>query len=163
MNLLFSILLFLNIGGNQQVTPKMLFYIERNLNKNIVVYEANFDENGQLNSKKPINVFWLLNEDEGQKENLNYAERKLAYGVKYSPASSSNNSFEVELVADKSRKIILKQLAPFKAAIYTTINSKWTRLKQMFIQADNGSFFPKVKYIQLKSENGDTERYIPEE
>ena len=38
--------------------PDILLVIVRSKNKNIVVYEANI-ENGTLDSKKPIDSYWL--------------------------------------------------------------------------------------------------------
>ncbi|MCL3782601.1 DUF4833 domain-containing protein [Prolixibacteraceae bacterium JC049] len=165
MSILMSILICLNLGSFTTQTPKVLFHIERNLNKNIVVYEANFDSQGNLDKKHPIKVYWILKEKNNKQESLNYMERKMAYGIKCTPKKEENNTYKVRLVADDSRQFTLKQLAPYKAAIYTYINKKKCQLKQMFIQADNKAFLPKVKFIELKGINNtikdELERYFP--
>ena len=59
----------------------MLFFIQRNLNANAVVYESNFDVDGNLDSDDPITVYWMRYADDGAKKDLGWFEKKLAYGV----------------------------------------------------------------------------------
>ena len=43
---------------NTYPTTERLFHIARSVNKNLVCYDVNL-ENGKLNTKTPLNVFWL--------------------------------------------------------------------------------------------------------
>ncbi len=141
-----------------------LFHIKRNLNSNIVVYAANVNEKGYLVTKNPMKAYWVMNAEKGQREKLNFVERRMAYGFTCKKTEQPN-VYRLKLVADKTRVFILKQHTPFQPEIYTSINGKMQKLKSMRIEADNSGFMPKVKYIELQGidDNGivSTERYIP--
>jgi len=149
----FGLLSFNNNYRSEYPVPpkseKLLFYIQRNLNKNTIIYDANFDKNGMLAHDKPINVYWIEYEKNGQKTELNKVEKIYAYGVKSSKFDKYKNQYQIQLVADEKRSFILKQEAPFKAAIYTKINNKLSKLNRLYIYADNSGFWPTVKYIEL--------------
>lgn len=130
-------------------TKELLLYIQRNHNKNTIIYNANFDKNGNLIEDNPINVYWIRYEENEQRMELKSVEKIFAYGVKCSKINTLNNQYKVKLVADEDRDFRLKQIAPFKAAIYTLINSKPSQLDHLYINADNSGIWPKVKYIEL--------------
>ncbi|MCF6243242.1 MAG: DUF4833 domain-containing protein [Bacteroidales bacterium] len=128
-------------------TDKLLFYIQRNHNANTIVYDANFDKTGKLNKDKPIDVYWLRYEEQGQKMELRSIEKWYAYGVDCK--KTKPNTFDVKLVADKARKFTLVQTKSFKAVLITQINNKEAILNHMYIFAEETDFWPTVKYIEL--------------
>ena len=130
-------------------TKKLLFYIQRNHNENTIVYDANFDKLGNLDKSNPIHVYWIRYQEYGQTMPLRTIEKLFAYGVKFSKIEGKQNEYKVDLVATDKRDFLLKQEAPFRAAIYTTINGKPAKLGHLYIFADNSGFWPKVKYIEL--------------
>lgn len=129
-------------------TEVRLFYIQRNHNSNTIVYDANFDSKGQLISTKPIDVYWLRYDEDGRRMELRALEKKFAYGVKHKKLDSSGQ-YEIELTAYDKRKLLLKQVADNKAIAYIKINGKLSILDHLYIVADNSSWWPKVKYIEL--------------
>ncbi len=139
---------------------KVLFYIQRNLNRNKIIYEANFNKDGTLNKKNPIKAYWIMVDEKGQKENLNYIEKKMAYGFKSQKISS--NRYIVKLNAYKSKKLFLIQKQPFEATVYTYINGVKSKLTRLYINADNSSFWPKVEYIKIEGEQKNNGLYIAE-
>lgn len=63
-------------------TAERLFHIARSLNKNLVCYDVNL-ENGKLNTKSPLNIYWVNREERvGETNGLSYFQRKMAYGYK---------------------------------------------------------------------------------
>ncbi len=132
-----------------QKNKELLFYIQRNHNSNTIVYNANFDNKGNLTDHKPIDVFWIRYEEQGQRMELRTIEKKFAYGVECENIEGKKNQYKVKLVAKKDREFILIQYAPFKATVYTTINNKLSSLNHLYIQADNSGLWPSVKYIEL--------------
>lgn len=134
-------------------TKKRLFFIQRNMNMNTIVYDASFDENGNLNEENPIRVYWIRFEEEGQEMELRYLEKNLAYGLEISKSDSFKNQYKVKIVADKSRELTLKQIAPYKAIIYLHIDNKISLLDHMYIDADNSGLWPDLKYIELFGED----------
>ena len=139
-------------------SEEMLFYIQRNHNSNTIVYTANFDEKGDLVEDKPVDVYWIRYEEDGRRMELRDIEKLFAYGVKSTKIETKENKYKIKLVADDERDFQLVQEAPFKAVIYTLINNKPSRLKHLYIFADNSGFWPKVKYIELFGEDSKTRK-----
>jgi hypothetical protein len=151
-----SMILFLLFAGNippdyptPPTTRDRLFYIQRNHNKNTIMYDANFDSNGILDKEKPINVYWIRYEEGGRRMDLRALEKRLAYGVKCKKLEGRSNQYKIKLVAYDEREFLLKQESPFKANLYGFIAKKQARLEYMYIFADNSSFIPDVKYVEL--------------
>lgn len=134
------------------VPPKseeMLFYIQRNHNKNTIIYDANFDTDGKLIANSPIDVYWIRYEEDSRRMELREIEKIFAYGVKCEEQELNNNQFIVKIVAAENRNFQLIQKTPFHAEIHTLINNEPSILEHMYIYADNSGFWPKVKYIEL--------------
>jgi len=153
---LISVFLFTLFTGNippdYPTPPKTinrLFYIQRNHNRNTVVYDANFKANGFVDENKPINVYWIRYEEGGKTMDLRAIEKRMAFGVKCKKISGAANQFQVKLVAYDEREFLLKQEAPFKASIYGFINKKQAKVNCMYIFADNSGLLPEVKYVEL--------------
>jgi hypothetical protein len=67
--------------------PEHLFVIERSKNANIVVYDANRGPSGDLSATEPIVAYWLLNGENGKREELNRVDRDRAYGFDVAPGT----------------------------------------------------------------------------
>ena len=67
--------------------PNQLFYLQRTANTNTIICELNYTNNNVLNAEEPVHVFWLRYTDKGQKEELNFIQKKFAYGIKSTPDS----------------------------------------------------------------------------
>ena len=93
---------------------------------------------------------------------LRTIEKLFAYGVKSSKIKGEQNEYKVNLVATDKRNFLLKQEAPFKAAIYTKINRKPAKFGHLYIFADNSGSWPKVKYIELFGKDTTTGKRVYE-
>lgn len=145
------ILSFVSHSQNYPVPPKtdeLLFYIQRNHNSNTIIYNANFDSNGNLNKEEPILVYWIRYEENGQKMELRTIEKWYAYGVDWVRVND-RNTYKLTMVADKSRAFTLTQIEPFKAIVTTQINNINSELESMYIFADNSKAWPTVEYIEF--------------
>ncbi len=129
-------------------TDKRLFYIQRNHNSNTIIYDANYNSSGQLISDKPVDVYWLRYDEDGRRMELRTIEKKFAYGVK-SKKLGKPNQYELELVAYDKRKLLLKKTSDNKFVAYMKIGGTMSILDHLYIFADNSSWWPKVKYIEL--------------
>ena len=65
--------------------PNQLFYVERSVNSNTVVYAARLDAHSAINPKTPVDAFWRWYNVDGHKKDLNFVERIMAYGVRANP------------------------------------------------------------------------------
>src|SRR6185436_8481728 len=60
---------------------KTLFYLQRSLDFNSIIYEMNLDDKGKPDLVSPVNIYWL-NHATGEHSPLSAAQRKWAYGVR---------------------------------------------------------------------------------
>src|SRR5688572_10785112 len=78
-------------GGNQ----KQLFYLQRTPNTNTIVYELNY-KNGVIDPDNPVHEFWIRYQENGQRQELSYIQRKFAYGIK--TRKLAENKYELSFV-----------------------------------------------------------------
>lgn len=135
-------------------TPKnianQLFYLQRDPNTNTIIYQLNVDADGKLNSASPVNVFWMRYGDKKGKQDLNYIQRKFAYGI-HSKAIG-NEQYELTFVSYNKLPLLLsKSAVDKKYHVSAVVNNKKIYLDRIFLRIEGGSFWlPNVKYVELK-------------
>lgn len=154
MHKLLLFLSFIIIGSIQSdkypIPPKTkerLFYIQRNHNSNTIVYDAKFDKSGNLVNDKPVDVYWLRYDEDGRRMELRALEKKFAYGI--TCKKQGGGYYRVKLVAYNDKTLWLRQIQPNKAVVYAEISGKMSILDHIYIYADNSSWWPSVKYVEL--------------
>lgn len=129
--------------------PGLLFYIQRDPNTNTICYELNINKNGQLEGNDPVHAFWIRYPEGGMRKDLNYIQRKFAYGINVKAVG--NEQYELRSVAYSKLPLTLRKDAKNTYRVYTDINKKECVLSRVFIRIDGGSFWsPNVLYIELK-------------
>lgn len=130
-----------------------LFYLQRDPNTNTIIYEVNVNSNGDLNRENPVKIYWLRYQENGQKEDLSYIQRKFAYGLQ--TKEIGNNEYELRLVSYKKFPLYLrKSEVDNKYHVYAFINSKKMQLDRVFVRIEGGTFWiPNVKYVEMKGAN----------
>lgn len=89
--------------ANTTMAADRVFFVSRNLNKNIIVYDVNL-KNGKLDTDKPLHPYWYrLEENPITTGELTFIQRKLAYG--YSVEEEGDNEAYVRLKAYKKRMV----------------------------------------------------------
>ena len=63
------------------LNSQRLFYLQRTPNVNTIVYDLNLTNDGKLNTVEPVKAYWIRYAENGQKQDLNYIQRKFAYGL----------------------------------------------------------------------------------
>ena len=135
--------------NNSNPLNNTLFVIERSMNTNKVVYEANFLKYGKLNSEKPVNVYWRLYENNGEREELSYLEKIAAYGIEFEAIVKNKTSYYFHVNALKSRKIRLKLDENNKAFCIMTVSGKQAKLEKIYVKTTDSFFTPGVEYIHI--------------
>lgn len=137
-----------------------LFYVQRDPNTNTIMYDLNFLD-GRLDEENPVRVYWLRYADKGQKEDLSYIQRKLAYGVV--TKKIGNEKFDVRLVSYKKFPLLLMKANDGKYHIFATIAQKQMMLERVYAKIEGGSFLlPNVVYVELRGTDQSTGREIVE-
>lgn len=126
---------------------KQLFYLQRTTNTNTIIYELNYA--GTLIDKDdPVHAYWIRYSENGQTEDLNYVQRKFAYGI--NSKEIGTNKFELTFVSYKKYKMYLMVGSDKQYHIYTTINKRQIILNKIFIQVKGGSFWsPNIEFVEL--------------
>ena len=142
-----------------KITPGFMFYIQRDPNTNTICYELNLDKEGNPEKKNPINGFWIRYPEGGNRKDLNFIQRKFAYGI--NSKSIGNDSYELRSVAYSKIPLFLRKDANNQYHVYTEIDKKECILNRIFIRIDGGTFWhPNVLYIELKGVNPATGKTV---
>lgn len=136
-----------------QGISNQLFYLQRDPNTNTIICELNVDGDGDVDKKDPIKVYWIRYGSNGEKEDLNYIQRKFAYGIQ--SKAIGNDQYELRFVSHKKLPLYLQKSAEDKKYhVYVTVNNKRIQLDRIFLRIEGGSFWlPNVKYVELKGIN----------
>ena len=150
---------FINDSGNKnnkvfpkpERTKKLLFYVQRTINVNTLVYELNTDDKGQINSAEPIKINWVNYATDGSREGLNYIQRKYAYGLEAKLTDADKKSYVFNFVSYKKKPLyLIKSAYDNRYDAFVEINHKLVILNSVFIQIEGGTFWvPKIKYIEV--------------
>jgi hypothetical protein len=126
--------------------PVGLFFIERNKNANIVVYEANLAQDGLFDTKNPVNAYWLMKAEKGQREELNKIEREMAYGFSARVVDDRKSAW-LTLVAYKAQPIHLI-VGDGGVRPEAQIAGRKSHLTKIYVKASD-ALIPSVEYIEL--------------
>jgi hypothetical protein len=132
--------------------PNLLFYLQRNKNSNTIVYEANLLADGKLDPRNPVSVYWMRYQEDSSRRELNWIQRWLAYGIDFEPAKDGSGHYILSPVALKHRKITLSLDEKGKPVATMKLNGKASRVKRIYAMAEETSWLPTVKYVQMKGE-----------
>lgn len=139
--------------------PHQLFFLQRTLNANTVVYTARFDAEGKLQTDNPVSVYWRRFADQGQIMALRWYERVFGFGLRIN-ATQDPNIQQVAFNALKSQKLELRQTGPFSAALYTRQNNRDYRLIYAYLDVDESGILPKVTRLRLYTSDPQTGLYV---
>jgi len=133
----------------------MMFYVQRTPNTNTIVYELNYKKDGLLDADDPIHIFWIRYQEQGQHKELNYIQRKFAYGLKVDELG--NNKWKLRFVSYDKHPMYLVLAENGKYYVFTQINGKRSVLSRIYLKIDGGTFWkPNVLYIELKGTDAET-------
>jgi hypothetical protein len=139
-----------------------LFYIQRSSNINTLIYDLNIDKKtGKPDTETPVHPYWIRYNEKGQKEELNYIQRKFAYGLVTKPLGVDR--YDIRFVSYKKFPLTLMKGADGKYHIFASVAQKQIMLNYVFIKIEGGSFWlPNVIYVELKGIDPATGKEITE-
>jgi hypothetical protein len=140
----------------------MLFYIQKSFNTNAVVYTANIAEDGKLDPKEPVKVFWRRYQEDGRKRELKYIEKKFAFGVNFKKVKGKDNAYVFTLVSLKKMKLFITQDKNGNPKIATKIAGQNAQLKRVFVTAEHKKLLPKVFYVEVFGRDLKTGKFLYE-
>ena len=87
----------------------LVFYLQRSLDPNTVVYAVNRRADGTVNTRDPVSVYWRWYEGAGEKRQLTFLQRSLAFGVKLAPAKDRPGAFVARLNAYPNIPVLVEE------------------------------------------------------
>ncbi len=137
-----------------------MFYLQRSHNENTISYDINV-LNGKLNVEDPIHVYWIRYQENGQKAELSFIQRKFAYGI--TAKKIKENYYELSFVSYKKQKLYLMPGADGKYHIYTSINKKLSILNKIYLEIKGGTFWlPNIEYVEITGTDPATNQVVKE-
>jgi hypothetical protein len=119
------------------------------------------DADGKPNADNPVKVYWIKYAEKGQKEGLNYIQRKFAYGLNAKPLN--NGSYDIRFVSYKKFPLTLMKAPDGKYHIFALIEQKPVILNRIFVKVEGGSFwFPNIPYVEVSGTDPKTGREMIE-
>lgn len=141
--------------------PNLLFYIQRDPNTNTICYELNVNDQGQLDEENPVHPFWIRYPEGGGRKELNYLQKKFAYGIIVKKAGK--DYFQLKSVAYSKTPLYLKKGTNNKYQVYMAINQKQCVLTKIFVRIEGGTFWvPNVRYIEVTGTDPATGKTVVE-
>jgi hypothetical protein len=133
-----------------KVEKSNLFVIKRNTDKNLVVYDANLLSNKALDPEKPVSIYWIRNTEGGIVKELNYLQRRLAYGMELTKIDNGTGAYEGKIAAYDKRVVRITFDKVGKPIALIIINGKWQQLQHISLHIkDPNAFIPKVTYLEI--------------
>jgi hypothetical protein len=129
--------------------PNMLFYIERSVNSNTVIYAANVDSRGRIDPDAPVKAYWRWYNVDGHLKSLNFAERMLAYGVKSVTHGGPHGAISFKVAAVPERTIFVDLDGQGRPEASMQLGGRWAKLVYIYLQVDDSGFLPKVPALDI--------------
>lgn len=139
----------------QASTSRELFTLARNKNANVVKYAARANKDGRLAAANPIDAYWLMRAEDGRREELTWAERKLAYGFTVSDITPDGCTLRLSAC---SERVVHVRVNEGRIQAQLTIAKHPATLQRIFVQADEGLLMPSVRYVELSGVTANGQR-----
>jgi phosphatidylglycerophosphate synthase len=139
-----------------------LFYLQRDPNTNTVIYQLNMNRAGQLDEEEPVKVFWIRYTEQGVHKDLNFIQRKFAYGL--TAKKVATDKYNLKFAAyDKVPFYLMKWSGDNAFHVFTVVANKQIVLNRVYLRIEGGTFWvPNVKYIEFKGWNAATRQPVVE-
>lgn len=145
-------------------TENSLFYLQRTINSNTVVYEINRNKNGEINLNEPVKIQWIRYASDSTFEPLNYIQRTFAYGLETKLIDSVKKSFVIHFVSYKEKPLfLLKSPHDNNYHVFVHINNKLSVLEKVYVKIDGGTLWlPEIQYVEITGKSPATSEIVSE-
>jgi len=141
------------VSTAQEKCPEYMFYIDKSDNKNVLYYAIKMDEKDKekINSKKPLDIYWIMYAEKGQREGFAIGEEG-QFGIKHKEIEKGTKfiiNVNSKLLNKRDITITLKENGCAEAV--TKIEGKEAILKSISIDIPSKSFgLPNVSHLDIK-------------
>jgi hypothetical protein len=126
----------------------ILFQIVRSRDAGKIYYQVNLDKEGNLIAGNPVEIFWLKQTQNNQKEPLTWIQNKYAYGLQFLEVDLQFAIFRFVSFTDKTFVLQKDDNGAFR--VFTTCGDREMIVNSLFVHFENDSFwFPKIIRVEL--------------
>lgn len=125
----------------------MLFYLQRNHNRNTIFYQLNLHPSGLINESEPILIRWIRYEEDGAIKPLNIMQDRLIYG--YRSKKINATTYQIRMVAKPEHTFYLVQNRCGEYVITTEVHGEMSIVQNIYAYAHYHGAFPSIKHIEI--------------
>ncbi len=140
----------------------ILFYLQRSMNPNTIIYSANLTRDGHFNNSEPVQVYWRRFNSNGETRALDNDESIFAFGVQAVPDAKNPQTFWVNIVSYPKRKARVTLNEKGEPVAFVEMGGRQARLIYAYIQLDEGWLMPKVRHVDVFGQDTKTGDYLYE-
>jgi len=126
----------------------LVFFIQRSLNANTIVYTARMRPDGTIDERDPIQVYWRRFNSDGRIKPLTLLERTQAFGVRVRPLVGRPGEFAVSLVSYRKRHAILK-VEDRMPVLEAELSGQPARLIAAFLDVSDAKPLPRINRVTV--------------
>ncbi len=129
----------------------LLFYVQRSMNINTIIYQLRTDKKGALISENPVDYYYINYAHKKEREEVSYIQKKLAYGISVRKMEGKSDAFIIEFQSVRKKILILmRSPSDNQYHVFVHINGRTCRLEKIFAQmGDHFTDQLKVKSISI--------------
>ncbi|MEO6325533.1 MAG: DUF4833 domain-containing protein [Thermoanaerobaculia bacterium] len=126
-----------------------LFVVQRSLNANELVYQANLLAEG-FHPRVPLNVYWLMKAKDGAREELTNMERNRAYGIKFLSITPREVRFTVKALEGVLFRAVLDPAEDgSQVRVIARVSGEEMTVEHVFIATKGVGLMPRVISIEF--------------
>lgn len=127
-----------------------LFYLQRTIDRNTLIYETNYNADGTINEKIPVKIYWIDFDDGGKISPLTFMQKNFAYGVESKLIDLQKKIFLLHIAAYKKIDLYMERDKNDDYKIYMAINKKNAVLSRIIVNITGGTYLkPNVSFIEF--------------
>lgn len=137
----------------------LLFYIQRDPDINTVCYTVKLNDDGDVDLKDPIDIFWIRYAENGKRKKLSTIQREFGYGLSFKPITA--DSILVKALSFPNRAMHLVRNQNKSYVVKMKISGHICELKRIYLRITGGSALaPQIEYIEFYGVDPQTRELI---
>ena len=142
----------------------LVFYLQRTGNANTVVYTVNQLEDGTIDPKDPVNIFWRHFASDGGTRELRFFERNFAFGVAHTPVKGHPGKYVANLRAYPAAKVLVGPTDDGQVRAVMPIAGQKAQLVCVYVEWRKRriGIIPKVLYVDFFGRELDSGKKVVE-
>lgn len=128
----------------------LVFYLQLSDKTDTVVYAVNRRADGTADTSDPVQVYWRMYEQGGEKRALTFLQRSLAFGVQLTPSKDIPGDYIARLNAYPNIPVLVAESGDGTVQAYMSIAGKPAQLVCVYVERRiQLGFVPQVLYIDF--------------